>query len=98
MFADIDNLTARGKYESAFRHCLDYHRFSGYEFTRRLEKFDLLKGVNILEAICTREKIADETRAMITHLSIRAKDGHVSEGLLHFTVDKVLLELAGGAR
>lgn len=98
MFAHIDNLTARGKYESAFRQCLDYHRFAGYEFTRRLEKFDLLKGVDILEAICTREKINDDTRAMITHLSICAKDGHVSEGLLHFTVDKVLVELAGGAR
>lgn len=70
----------------------------GYEFTRRLEKFDLLKGVNILEAISTREKINDDTRAMITHLSICAKDGHVSEGLLHFTVDKVMLELAGGVR
>lgn len=98
MFAHIDNLTATGKYESAFRQCLDYHRFIGYEFSRRLEKFDLLKGVSILEVIGTREKINDDTRAMITHLSICAKDGHVSEGLLHFTVDKVLYELAGGAR
>ncbi len=98
MFKHIDKLTARGKYESAFRHCLDYHRFIGYEFSRRLEKFDLLKGVSILEAIGTREKINDDTRAMITHLSICAKDGHVSEGLLHFTVDKVLCELAGGDR
>lgn len=98
MFKHIDNLTARGKYESAFRQCLDYHRFNGYEFARRLEKFDLIKGVSILEKIITREEINEDTRAMITHLSICAKDGHVSEGLLHFTVDKVMLELAGGER
>jgi len=98
MFAYIDNLISSGKYESAFRQCLDYHRVAGYEFGRRLEKFDLLKGVTILEVISTREKIQDDTRALIAHLSIRAKDGHVSEGLLNFAVDKVMLELAGGSR
>lgn len=98
MFAHIDSLIASGKYESAFRQCLDYHRFAGYEFNRRLEKFDLLKGVSILEVISTREKIKDDTRALIAHLSIRANDGHVSECLLNFAVDKVMLELAGGPR
>jgi hypothetical protein len=98
MFAQIDNLIMRGKYESAFRQCLDYHRFAGYEFGRRLEKFDLLKGVNILEVISTREKIEEQTRELITHLAIRAKDGHVSDGLLNFTVDRVMLELAGGSK
>lgn len=98
MFTHIDNLMALRKYESAFRECLDYHRFIGYKLSRRLEKFDLLQGVSILEVIGTRENIKDDTRAMITHLSICADDGHVSEGLLHFTVDKVLCELAGGHR
>jgi len=98
MFAHIDKLISRRKYESAFRQCLDYHRFAGYEFGRRLEKFDLLKGVTILEVISKREKIAEDTKELIAHLSIRAKDGHVSEGLLNFAVDKVMLELAGGSR
>jgi hypothetical protein len=98
MFSHIDNLIISGKYESAFRQCLDYHRFPCYEFSRRLEKTDLLKGVDILEVISSREKIEPDTRELITHLVIRAKDGHVSEGLLNFTVDKVMLELAGGPR
>jgi hypothetical protein len=94
MFTHLDYLIAKGKYESAFRHCLDYDRFTGQTINKYLEKSDLHDGIRILEAISDREPIAESTRELITHVSYRAKYGHISEGLLGFIIDIVVLELA----
>lgn len=83
-------------YEKAFREYLEYGRFQGYDNFRRAEKTDLMKGVEILEIICAREKITEDSKIMISHLSVLAHKGYVSEGFLSITVDKVMEELQRG--
>ena len=96
MVHTFTHATSANNYEKAFREFLNYGRFQGYEENRRTEKLDLMKGVEILELICARENITERSKVMIDHLSVLADKGHVSEGLLSMTIDRVMCELKGG--
>lgn len=96
MLKTLNHKNIAANYEKAFREYLEYGRFQGYDNFRRTEKVDLMKGVEILEIICAREKITENSKFMISHLSVLANKGYVSEGFLSMTVDKVMEELQRG--